>query len=95
MSVLYLNTVDVFFQRKSFDKSVHQERKTQVCSNHIFHSVKVQIYIHMIENSRYSIKPQKTISGGRGDGCRAVVVVVVLQDAVVEVFKATQFVLHL
>ena len=57
MTILYLKTVDIFFKRKSF--SVQEERKTQVRSNHIFHSVTLRIYIHMIKNSRYSIKPQK------------------------------------
>ena len=96
MSVLYLKTIDVFFKRKLFDKSVHYERKTQVRSNHIFHSVTLRIYIHMIENSRYSIKPQKKLFLEAADvEFRAVVVVVVLRDAVVEVFKAAQNVLHL
>ena len=49
----------------------------------------------MIENSRYSIKPQKTISAAVEAACRIVVVVVILRDAVVEVFKAAQNVLHL
>ena len=47
----------------------------------------------MIENSRYSIKPQKTISAAVEAACRIVVVVVILRDAVVEFFKEAQNVL--
>ena len=49
----------------------------------------------MIENSRYSIKPKKLIPSAAEAVCRVGVVVVVLQNAVVEVFKASQNVLHL
>ena len=50
----------------------------------------------MIKNSRYSIKPQKKLFPAVAEAaCRAVIVVVVLRDAVVEVFKLAQNVLHL
>ena len=50
----------------------------------------------MIENSRYSIKPPKKLFPAAAEAaCRAVVVVVVLRDAVVEVFNAAHNVLHL
>ena len=50
----------------------------------------------MIENSRYIIKPPKELFPAAAEAaCRAVVVVVVLRDAVVEVFKAAQNILHL
>ena len=50
----------------------------------------------MIENLRYSIKPPKKLFPAAAEAaCRAVVVVVVLEDTVVEAFKAAQNVLHL
>ena len=68
----------------------------QVRSNHIFHLVTLRIYIHMIENLRYSIKPPKKLFPAAAEAaCRAVIVVVVLRDAVVEVFNAAQNVLDL
>ena len=50
----------------------------------------------MIKNSRYSIKPQrKLFPAAAYAACRVIVVIIVLWDAVVEVFKAAQNVLHL
>ena len=59
MSVLYLKTIDFFSKENRLISLYIKREKTQVRSNHIFHSVTLRIYIHMIENSRYSIKPQK------------------------------------
>ena len=95
MSVLYLNTID-FFSKENRLISLYIKREkckfVQTISFIQSHCEFIFIWSRIRDTV---LNPKKTISGAAEAACRAVVVVVVLRDAVVEVFKAAQNVLHL
>ena len=93
MSVLYLKTIDVFLKENRLISLYIKRGKRKFAQTISF----IQSYCEFIFIwSRYSIKPKKKLFSAAAEAaCRAVVVVVVLRDAVVEVFNAAWNLLHL